>query len=55
VGGVIHLKGIDWLIVGFYFLFVLGIGVVLRRRIHSSEDFFLSRRSIPAWVAGRAQ
>jgi solute:Na+ symporter, SSS family len=51
---VIHLKGVDWLILGIYFVFVLGMGVVLRRRIHSSEDFFLSGRSIPAWVAGLA-
>ncbi len=50
----IHLRAIDWLILGIYFLFVLGMGVVLRRRIHSSEDFFLSGRSIPAWVAGLA-
>lgn len=54
MGGAIHLRGIDWLILGIYFLFVLGMGVVLRRRIHSSEDFFLSGRSIPAWVAGLA-
>jgi solute:Na+ symporter, SSS family len=31
--------------------FVLGIGVVLRRSIRTSTDFFLSGRSIPAWVA----
>jgi len=33
---------------------VLGIGWALRRRIRSSEDFFLSGRSIPAWIAGLA-
>jgi SSS family solute:Na+ symporter len=33
---------------------VLGIGWALRRVIKSSEDFFLSGRSIPAWIAGLA-
>src|ERR1700730_10927553 len=37
-----------------YFLFVLGIGVVLKGSIRTSTDFFLSGRSIPAWVAGLA-
>jgi solute:Na+ symporter, SSS family len=33
---------------------VLGIGWVLRRVIKNSEDFFLSGRSLPAWIAGLA-
>jgi len=33
---------------------VLGIGWALRRVIKNSEDFFLSGRSIPAWIAGLA-
>src|SRR5438034_1798671 len=37
-----------------YFAFVLGIGATLRRYVHTSEDFFLSGRSIPAWVTGLA-
>ncbi len=37
-----------------YFLFVLGIGLILKRRIKTSSDFFLSGRSMPAWVAGLA-
>src|SRR5436305_281638 len=37
-----------------YFGFVLGIGAMLRRYVHTSEDFFLSGRSIPAWVTGLA-
>src|SRR3989441_1172517 len=35
-----------------YFAFVLGIGVLLRRSVRTSEDFFLSGRAIPAWVTG---
>jgi len=37
-----------------YFACVLGIGAVLKRYVRTSEDFFLSGRSIPAWVTGLA-
>ncbi|HSC30337.1 MAG TPA: sodium:solute symporter family protein [Gemmatimonadaceae bacterium] len=50
----IHLGAIDYAILLIYFAFVLGIGVVLKRFVKSSEDFFLSGRSIPAWIAGLA-
>ena len=50
----IHLGGIDYAILLIYFAFVLGIGWMLRRFVKSSEDFFLSGRSIPAWIAGLA-
>jgi SSS family solute:Na+ symporter len=33
-----------------YFLFVLGIGFVLRRTVSGSKDFFESGRSLPAWI-----
>jgi SSS family solute:Na+ symporter len=49
-----HLTAIDWLIMAVYLVFVLGIGFWLRRSIRTSTDFFLSGRSIPAWVAGLA-
>src|ERR1700740_2542597 len=39
---------------GVYFAFVLGIGYALRRYMKTSTDYFLSGRSIPAWVAGLA-
>ncbi len=50
----IHLAPIDYVILGAYFVCVLSIGWALRRRMHTSTDFFLSGRSIPAWVAGLA-
>ncbi len=50
----IQLGAIDYAILIVYFAFVLGIGWVLRRFVKSSDDFFLSGRSIPAWVAGLA-
>ncbi|HVF00465.1 MAG TPA: sodium:solute symporter family protein [Rubrobacteraceae bacterium] len=45
---------LDYFIIGVYFLFVLGIGAVLRSRMRSSEDYFLSGRSLPSWVTGLA-
>jgi solute:Na+ symporter, SSS family len=44
----------DWLIMVIYFVFVLGIGVALKRYMKTSTDFFLSGRSIPAWITGLA-
>ncbi len=45
---------VDYLIIGIYFVFVLGIGAVLRKRMRTSEDYFLSGRSLPSWVTGLA-
>ena len=50
----IHLTGVDYAILLIYFGFVLGIGFVLKRFMRGSSDFFLSGRSIPAWVTGLA-
>jgi len=50
----IQLGFIDYAILIIYFAFVLGIGFALRRFMRTSSDFFLSGRSIPAWVAGLA-
>src|SRR5215207_365769 len=45
---------LDWSVMLIYFLFVLGIGFALKRYMKTSTDFFLSGRSIPAWIAGLA-
>jgi len=45
---------VDYAIFAVYFTFVLGIGWWLKKAQRTSEDFFLSGRSIPAWVAGLA-
>src|ERR1700731_733299 len=50
----IQLGHIDYLILIVYFSFVIGIGWVLKRYMKGSTDFFLSGRSIPAWVTGLA-
>src|SRR6478609_4933343 len=45
---------VDYVIIALYFVFVLGIGVMARRSVSDSIDFFLSGRSLPAWVTGLA-
>jgi SSS family solute:Na+ symporter len=45
---------VDYVLIAVYFGFVLGIGVLARRSVSSSLDFFLSGRSLPAWVTGLA-
>ncbi|MBK6886774.1 MAG: sodium:solute symporter family protein [Tetrasphaera sp.] len=44
----------DYLILAIYFCFVLGIGFMVKRNVSDSADFFLSGRSLPAWVTGLA-
>ena len=46
----IALHLIDYILLITYFVFVLGIGFVLRRTVSGSKDFFESGRSLPAWV-----
>jgi len=48
------LAWVDYAIMLIYFVFVLGIGYALRRFMKTSTDFFLSGRSIPAWITGLA-
>ena len=45
---------IDYLLILIYFIFVLGVGWFARRGVSSSIEFFLSGRSLPAWVTGLA-
>ena len=45
---------LDYFIIGVYFVFVLGIGAALRTKMQTSEDYFLSGRSLPSWITGLA-
>ena len=45
---------VDYLLVALYFAFVIGIGLMARRSVSTGLDFFLSGRSLPAWVTGLA-
>ena len=50
----LDMDGGDYFVLALYFLVVLGIGFAARRSVSSSLDFFLSGRSLPAWVTGLA-
>jgi SSS family solute:Na+ symporter len=50
----LHPSTIDYVILGIYFVVVLGIGFVARLFIKTDVDFFLSGRSLPAWITGLA-
>ncbi|MCQ4080848.1 sodium:solute symporter family protein [Streptomyces sp. RB6PN25] len=50
----LNAQPIDYVLIAVYFTFVLGIGFLARRKVASSMDFFLSGRSMPAWVTGLA-
>lgn len=50
----LSLSGLDLTLIVIYFTFVIGIGFALRRLITTSTDFFLSGRSLPAWITGIA-
>jgi solute:Na+ symporter, SSS family len=47
-------SALDYAILAIYFLVVLGIGAVARLSIKTDLDFFLSGRSLPAWITGLA-
>jgi SSS family solute:Na+ symporter len=50
----LHPSTLDYGILAVYFVFVLGIGFVARLAIKTDVDFFLSGRSLPAWITGLA-
>ncbi len=45
---------VDYAIVVTYFAVVLGVGFAAKRYIRTSLDYFLSGRSLPAWITGLA-
>ena len=45
---------IDYAILAAYFIVVLGVGFAAKRYIKTSLDYFLSGRSLPAWITGLA-
>src|SRR5947209_999190 len=47
-------SALDYAILAVYFAVVLGIGFVARLSIKTDLDFFLSGRSLPAWITGLA-
>src|SRR5689334_17257698 len=50
----VHLSGVDLVIISIYFVLVIAIGFYLKRFAETGEDFFLAGREMTAWVAGLA-
>ncbi|MGH9668032.1 MAG: sodium:solute symporter family transporter, partial [Bryobacteraceae bacterium] len=48
------LSFVDYLILALYFVFVLGIGWLVKKRVSTSEDFLTSGRSVPVWITSLA-
>jgi SSS family solute:Na+ symporter len=48
------LRAIDYVSLVIYFIFVLGIGWLAKRKITTSEDFLTSRHSVPVWITSLA-
>jgi SSS family solute:Na+ symporter len=50
----LNVSPLDYAILGVYFVVVLGIGAAARLTIKTDVDYFLSGRSLPAWITGLA-
>jgi solute:Na+ symporter, SSS family len=48
----VHLSPVDLVIIVFYFGLVLAIGLYLKGRSQTGEDFFMAGREMTAWIAG---
>jgi solute:Na+ symporter, SSS family len=49
-----NLNTIDYLVIALYFVFVVGIGFLLKKRVKTGNDFLMSNRSIPLWITSLA-
>ena len=49
-----HLHLIDYAIISLYFLFVVGIGFLLKKKVKTADDFLMSGRNIPLWITSLA-
>jgi SSS family solute:Na+ symporter len=49
-----NLKTADYLIILLYFVFVIAVGFIIKKKIKSSNDFLASSRSIPLWITSLA-
>jgi SSS family solute:Na+ symporter len=43
---------LSWLVLGTYFVVMLGVGVVARSRVKTASDFFTAGGSMPWWLSG---
>jgi SSS family solute:Na+ symporter len=49
-----HLSPVDYIIIGIYFAFVLGIGFFVKSKIQNSNDFLTGNRTVPLWITSLA-
>ena len=49
-----RLAPLDYGIIAVYFVFVLGIGAILRRHVKTSGHFLMSGRAVPLWITSLA-
>ena len=49
-----QLELIDYTIIAIYFLFVIGIGFLLKKKIKTGNDFLMSNHNIPLWITSLA-
>ena len=49
-----RLAHVDYLILALYFVFVLSIGWIVKRKVATSADFLTSGRSVPVWITSLA-
>ncbi len=49
-----RLAPVDYLILALYFVFVLSIGWMVKRKVATSADFLTSGRSVPVWITSLA-
>src|SRR4051794_14173355 len=45
---------IDYVTIVLYFIFVIGIGAALKRKVKNSTDFLMSGRSVSLWITSLA-
>ncbi len=46
------LTSLDHLVIGVYLVMMLGMGFWIARKQHSTDDFFVGGRNLPAWAVG---
>src|SRR6266513_1326511 len=49
-----NLHAADYLIIILYFVFVISVGFIIKKKIKSSKDFLASNRNIPLWITSLA-
>lgn len=49
-----NLHFVDYLVILIYFVFVVAVGFIIKKKITSSNDFLNSNKSIPLWITSIA-